>query len=93
MHAQLYPILGTLGTITHQAPLSMIFSRQEYWSGLPFPTPGDLPNPAIKPKSPTFVGEFFTTEPPGKPINICINIQKILMEKVDNVQVDSSPEV
>ena len=72
--AQLCPILATLGTIAHQAPLSMEFSRQEYWSGLPFPTPGYLPNPGIKPKSPTLVGEFFTTEPPGKPINICINI-------------------
>ena len=54
----------------HQAPLSMEFSRQEYWSGFPFPSPGDLPNPGIKPvspASPTLAGEFFTTEPPGKP--------------------------
>ena len=42
------------------------FSRQEYWSGLPFPPPGDLPNPGIKPMSPVLAGEFFTTEPPGK---------------------------
>ena len=44
-------------------------SRQEYWNGLPFPLPGDLPNPGIKPTSPVclaLVGEFFTTEPPGK---------------------------
>ena len=40
-------------TIVHQAPLSMGFSRQEYWSGLPFPSPGDLPDPGIEPKSPT----------------------------------------
>ena len=52
-----------------QAPLSMGFSRQEYWSGLPFPPPGDLPNPGIKPMSPALVGRFFTTElPPRKPI-------------------------
>ena len=40
-------------TVAHQSPLSMGFSRQEYWSGLPFPSPGDLPNPGIKPMSPT----------------------------------------
>ena len=51
------------------APLFMGFPRQEYWSGLPFLLPGDLPNPGIEPTSPTFlalVGRFFTTEPPGK---------------------------
>ena len=48
-------------------PLSMEFSRQEYWSGLPFPPSGDLPNPGIKPLSPALTGGFFTTEPPGKP--------------------------
>ena len=56
-------------TIAHQAPLSMGFSRQEYWNGLPSPPPGDLPNPGIKPTSPVslaLAGEFFTTEPPGK---------------------------
>ena len=47
-------------TITHQAPLSMGFSRQEYWSGLPFPSPGDLPNMGIEPVSPTLAGRFFT---------------------------------
>ena len=54
-------------TVVHQAPLSMGFSRQEYWSGLPFPSPGDLPNPGIKhtsPMSPALVHGFFTTEPP-----------------------------
>ena len=45
----------------------MAFSRQEYWSGLPFPTPGDLPNPGIESVSPALTGEFFTTAPPGKP--------------------------
>ena len=42
-------LFGTPSTVAHQAPLSMEFSRQEYWSGLPFPSPGDLPNPGIKP--------------------------------------------
>ena len=54
----------TLWTVARQAPLSMGFSRQEYWSGLPFPPPGDLPEPGIKPaspKSPALAGGFFTT--------------------------------
>ena len=51
----------TPGTVAHQVPLSMGFSRQEYWSGLPFLTPGDLPNPGIEPVSPTLAGGFFTT--------------------------------
>ena len=53
-------------TVAHQAPLPMGFFRQEYWSGLPFPSPGDLPNPGIEPTSPTLAGRFFTAEPPGK---------------------------
>ena len=55
-------------TVALQAPLSMGFSRQEHWSVLPFPSLGDLPDPGIKPMSPTLAGVFFTTEPPGKPI-------------------------
>ena len=51
--------------IALQAPLSMGFPRQEYWSRLPFPSPGDLPDPRIEPLSPAVVGGFFTTEPPG----------------------------
>ena len=47
-------------TVAHQTPLSMGFSRQEYWSGLPFPLPGDLPNPGIEPGSPALAGRFFT---------------------------------
>ena len=53
-------------TAACQAPLSMGFSRQEYWSGLSFPPPGDLPNPEIKPTSAALAGGFLTTEPPGK---------------------------
>ena len=55
-------------TIARQAASSIGFPRQEYWSGLPFPSPGDLPNPEIKPSSPTLAGRFLTAEPPGKPI-------------------------
>ena len=54
-------------TVAHQAALSMGFSRQEYWRGLPFPTPGPLPDPRIEPASPAFAGRFFTAEPPEKP--------------------------
>ena len=54
-------------TVAYQAPPSMGFSRQEYWSGLPFPSPGDLPNPGIEPRSPTLAADALTSEPPGKP--------------------------
>ena len=64
---ELSPVLCfvTLWTVAHQAPLSMGFSRQEYWSRLPFPPPGDLSDPGIEPTSPA--GGFFTTNPQGKP--------------------------
>ena len=55
-------------TVAHQAPLSMGFSRQEYWSGLSFPSPGDLPYPRIKPRSPALQADTLTSEPPGKPL-------------------------
>ena len=58
---------ATPWTIAGQASPSMEFPRQEYWSGLPFPSPGDLPDPGIEPPSPALAGKFFTTEPPGKP--------------------------
>ena len=57
-------------TVACQAPLSMEFSRQEYWSGLPFPTPGDIPDLGIEPTSPVdpaLAGQFFTAVPPEKP--------------------------
>ena len=59
-------------TVAHQAPLSMEFSRQEYWSGLPFPTPGDLPNPMVDPASllsPELPSGFCSTAPPVKPFH------------------------
>ena len=60
-------LFGTPWTAGHQAPLPMEFSRQEYWSGLPFVPPGNVPDPGIEPVSPALTGRFFTTEPPGKP--------------------------
>jgi len=59
----------TSWTVTPQAPLSVEFPRQEYWCGLPFPSPGDLPNPRIELASPALAGRFFTAVPPGKPQN------------------------
>ena len=56
------------GTSIHRFP------KQEYWNGLPFPSPGGLPDPGIKPMSPALVGKFSTTEPPGKPIHVCMYI-------------------
>ena len=53
--------------IAHQSPLSTGSSRQEYWSGLPFPSPGDLPDQGIKPRSPALEADFLPSEPPGKP--------------------------
>ena len=53
-------------TIAHQAPLFMAFSRQQYWSGLPFPSSGDLPNPGIEPGSPALQADSLPSEPPTK---------------------------
>ena len=64
--------IATLWTVAHQAALSMEFSRQEYWSGLPFSSSGDLPNPGlilVSLASFALEGRFFTTLPPGKPKN------------------------
>ena len=65
-------LFATLWTIAHQAPLSMGFSRQEYWSGLPFPSSGRLPGPGIEPMSHALAGRFFTHEPPEKPDAYCM---------------------
>ena len=62
----LRPTLATPWTIAHQASLSMGFPRQEYWSGLPFPSPGELPHPGIKPRSPALQVVSLLTKPPWK---------------------------
>ena len=72
-HVQLF----TAPELPAQALLPMEFSRQEYWKGLSFPTPGDHPHPVIEPvslASPALVGGFFTTVPPGKPYGILLTI-------------------
>ena len=63
-HVQLFE---TPWTVACQVPLTMEFSRQEYWSGLPFPSPGDLPDPRIEPVSPALWADSLPHEPPGKP--------------------------
>ena len=61
-------LFATLQTIAYQAPLFIGFSRQGYWSGLAFPSPGDLPDPRIEPRSSTLQADALPSEPPGKPI-------------------------
>ena len=65
-------LFATPWTIAYQAPPSVGFSRQEYWNGLLFPSPGDLPNPGIEPRSPTFQADALTSEPPGKLLICCL---------------------
>ena len=59
-------LFATPWTVAYQAPPSVGFSRQEYWGGLPFPSPGDLPNPGIEPGSPALQADALPPEPPGK---------------------------
>ena len=68
-------LFATPWTVDYQARPSMGFSRQEYWSGLPFPSPGDLPDPGIEPRSPTLTADALTSEPPGKPFRWPQNTQ------------------
>ena len=87
---KLCPILHNPWTVICQAPLSMGFPRQEYWSGLPFPSPGYLSNPGIEPNSPALAGGFFTTEPQGKPklyiqyIQFCVYLNKAALKTKAN---------
>ena len=63
-HVQFF---ATPRTVAHQAPLSMGFSKKKYWSGVPFPPPGDLPNPGVEPMSPALQVDSLLSEPPQKP--------------------------
>ena len=67
-------LFATLWTIANQSSLSMGFSRQEYWSGLPFPSPGDLPDPGIEPRSPALWADSLPSEPLGKPLIIAVTV-------------------
>ena len=79
------PTLATPWTITLQAPQSMGFSRQEYQNGLPFPSPGDLPNPGVEPGSPALQADSLPTELQGKPLDENLNLHKKLRIQEMNV--------
>ena len=70
-------------TIAHRAPLSMRFSRQEYWSGLPFPSPGDLLDSGIKPRSPSLQADALTSEPSGKPLEVNTNWEMEYLQELE----------
>ena len=70
---------ATPWTVARLAPLSVGFPRQEYSSGLPFPSPGELPNPGIEPVSPGLAGGFFTTEPPGRSLETSLFADDVVL--------------
>ena len=76
-------LFETLWTVAYQGPLSMGFSRQEYWSRLPFPSPGDLPNPGIELRSPALQEGALLSEPPGKP--------KVKVKSLSRVRLFATP--
>ena len=73
-------------TTDYQAPPSMAFSRQEYWSGLPFPSPGDLLDQRIEPWSPALQADALPSEPPGEPWSVGIEAKKV----ADNMEIETS---
>ena len=72
-------------TVVGQAPLSMKFSRQEHWSGFPFPSPGNLPEPGIEPRSPALQTDSWPSEPPGN-----YNLEKLIKKKKEYIQNHSN---
>ena len=73
-------LFATPWTVAYKAPLSVEFSRHECWSGWPFPSPGDLPDPGIEPGSPTLQADALLSEPPGKPITEMKNWKELTTE-------------
>ena len=87
---------GTLWTVAHQAPLSMGFSREEYWNRSLFPSPGDLPNPGINPRSPALHADSLPAEPQEKPKNSGVDSLSLLQpifptQEPPALQTDSLP--
>ena len=78
-------LFATPWTLAYQASLSMGFFRQKYWSGLPFPSPGNLPNPGIEPGSPALEADTLTSEPPGKPSLIPLDNSSYLLSTLFNI--------
>ena len=79
-------IFETLCTVAHQAPLSMGILRQEFWSELPFPFPGGLPDPGLEPWSPTLQADSLLYEPPGKPLFPHGCLKHLLSHQFSSVQ-------
>ena len=73
--------------MAHQAPLSMECSRQEYWSGLPFPSPGDFPDSGIKPVAPALQADSLPSQPPGKPLLLLL----LLLSRFNRVRLCATP--
>ena len=69
-HLSRVRLFATIWTVAHQAPLSVGFSRQGYWSGLPFPLLGDVPDPGVEPRPPALQVDSLSSEPPGKPFSL-----------------------
>ena len=94
LHAHTYEVKSlspvqlfvTPWAVAYKAPLSMEFSRQEYWSGLPFPSPGDLPNSGIEPGSPALQAVTLPSEPPGYPLRLLL-----LLSHFSRVQLCATP--
>ena len=84
-------LFATPWIVASRAPLSMGFSRQEYWSGLPFPSLGDLSNSGIEPVCPALAGGFFTTEPSGKPL-VSVMLLLLLLSHFSRVRLCAAPE-
>ena len=78
-HFSRVQLFETPWTVSLQSPLSMGFSRQESWSGLPFPSPGNLPGPEIEPRSPALQADSLLSEPPGKPDDV--NLIQVRQQK------------
>ena len=90
-HFSRVQLFVTLWPVARQALLSVEFSRQEYWSGLPFPSPGDLPNPGIKPvcfKSPALVAGFFNTSDTWEAMNCDPNCSSIIQKGAHDTETD-----
>ena len=90
-------LFATPWTVAYQVPPSMGFSRQEYWSGLPFPSPGDLPDPGIESGSPSLQADALTSEPPGMPLYFYIQFvlfrEQILAFKMISPYITFTVEV
>ena len=84
-------LFATSWTVAYQPPLSMGFSRQEYWSGLSFRSPGDLPDPGIEPRSPALQADALPSEPPGKPFGCCFTSNSSLFPTSSLPSVATAP--